>query len=269
MHPSTAATLVVSVHKVVCGMAKKKKVGTCAYCGTHAFLTLDHVVPQCLFIPPLSGDIPKVWACAQCNNVRKSSDDSYLRDLLVADFDTQNHTVAQQLFAKFVRSIKRHQSQFAKDANAKPGKVIQAYTPGGIYLGLAYAVDLPDEHVIPMLIHIVRGLYRDHFNDILPNDVHFDVQRIRNLPSILPTVQGMVESGVGKYVPVGGGDIFNCIHAHAHDPNHPWASLWFLGFYEKVVFSVAINLQGDPNTTRDDDATRVGLSTPTPLASPR
>jgi hypothetical protein len=224
-------------------MAVKKQFGTCAYCGRDASLTLDHVIPQCLFNGKPPRDIPTVGACARCNHIQKSSDDSYLRDLLVADFDTQHHPVAKQLAAKFVRSIKRHQSQFARDANAKQGKVVQAYTPGGIYLGAAYAIDLPDERVIPMLIRLVRGLYRYYCKGTLPDGVPFDVQRIRNLRGMLPTVQDMVQRGVAKYVPVGDGDVFNCTYAPANDPNHPYASLWFLSFYEHVVFSVAVNLQ--------------------------
>jgi hypothetical protein len=240
---------------VVFDVAKQTKVGVCAYCGQRTRLTLDHVIPQCLFIPPLPGDIPKVGACTRCNNVQKSSDDSYLRDLLVVDFDTQRHPVARQLFAKFERSIRRRQSRFAKDANAKPGRVVQAYTPGGIYLGPAYAVDLPDDHVIPMLTRIVQGLYRVHFNETLPEDTHFDVQRIRDLPVILPIAHDMVQRGIATYVPVGNGNVFNYIHAHAHDLNHPGASLWFLSVYERVVFSVAVNLQqGAPRGTQDGDA---------------
>src|SRR5262245_17888600 len=123
-----------------------KKVGICAYCGTLALLTLDYVVPRCLFIPPLPGDLPKVRACTWCKGVQKSSENSYLRDMLISDCATQHHPVAQHLAVTCARSIKRRQSRFAREANAKPGKVVEAYTPGGLYVGPAYAVDLPDEH---------------------------------------------------------------------------------------------------------------------------
>src|SRR5262249_18608655 len=82
------------------------------------------------------------WCCVT------SSEGRYLRDMLILDCATQHHPIAQHLAVKCARSLKRRQSRFARDASAKPRKVGEAYTPGGLYVGPASAVDLPDEQFI-------------------------------------------------------------------------------------------------------------------------
>src|SRR5262245_42504640 len=218
----------------------KKKLGICTYCGTVALLTLDHVVPRCLFIPPLPGNLPKVQACARCKGTQKSSEDRYLRDMLISDCATQHHRVAQHLAVKYAQSIKRRQSRLARVASAKPRKVVEEYTPGGLYLGPAYVVDLPDEQIISILTRLVRGLYYARCPITLPGDAQFEVLRIRDPRGMLPFVQDMVRTRVAKNILVGNGDVFNFTYAPAYDTVHPHAGLWFLGFYEHVVFSVAI-----------------------------
>ena len=76
--------------------AKKAKTqGICAYCGRIEQLSVDHVIPQCLFSGNLPGDIPKVYACSLCNTTVKSGNDTYLRDMLLTDIDSSQHPLAR------------------------------------------------------------------------------------------------------------------------------------------------------------------------------
>src|SRR5437764_13225133 len=86
----------------VTGMSKPQRLreeGQCAYCGQHDMLTVDHVIPRCLFDGVRSGvpgDVPKVGACLQCNNL-KGADDMFLRDVLVRDLRLTEHPIAQTI----------------------------------------------------------------------------------------------------------------------------------------------------------------------------
>ena len=60
-------------------MPRRRKVyGDCPYCGEYDKLTRDHVIPECLFPDgvPLPGNLPKILACADCNNKKKSGHDA-------------------------------------------------------------------------------------------------------------------------------------------------------------------------------------------------
>ena len=39
----------------------------CVYCWKNPATTDDHVIPRCLFIPPLPSNMPTVPACQECN----------------------------------------------------------------------------------------------------------------------------------------------------------------------------------------------------------
>src|SRR5258708_21198745 len=104
-------------------MGKRQRVrtsGQCAYCGRHDMLTVDHVIPRCLFDGVTDGvpdAVPKVGACRQCNNA-KSTDDTFLRDVLVRDLRLVEHPVAQTIrHGAHARSISRGKSQYPRAAS--------------------------------------------------------------------------------------------------------------------------------------------------------
>lgn len=68
-------------------MSKKPRQGRCAYCGTSGEVTRDHVIPHCLWSEAIPLDIFTIDACRKYNNVEKSGNDVYLRDLLINDPD--------------------------------------------------------------------------------------------------------------------------------------------------------------------------------------
>jgi 5-methylcytosine-specific restriction endonuclease McrA len=48
---------------------KKASKGLCVYCGERPAATRDHVIPKCLFDPPLPANMVTVPACEECNNL--------------------------------------------------------------------------------------------------------------------------------------------------------------------------------------------------------
>lgn len=216
-------------------MSKKKKpVGVCAYCGQYSALTEDHVIPKSLFSAPRPDDIPKVLACAKCNNVIKSFNDTYLRDLLVADISAANHPVAKEQFAKFIRAAHRRQSHLAREiAWQSP---VQVFTPSGLFTGMAYSARMPLDRIMTVITMLVQGLYRAYTGLTLPADVHVDVKRYYDDTDLRQVIDPLLQAGALRVQPVGDGSVFTCVYGYAQ--SEPESSIWVLVFYEHAVFAV-------------------------------
>jgi len=215
------------------------------YCGNLDEVTEDHVIPKCLFLTGRPGDMPKVNACKACNNAEKSVNDTYLRDFLLLDMDSAEQPVPQQLFEKFARAVHRDQSIFAH--HAMRSQPVELKTPSGLFAGLAYGIQLPDERITKELTMIVRGLYYAYIDERLPQMTPFEVIRQRDMSEVEANIQVLLKLG-GKYMPVGDGDVFECVYGCAVEK--PDVSLWYLNFYRRVVFSVATNRRGSPGNNR-------------------
>src|ERR1051326_5454375 len=95
---------------------RKHQIGICPYCFASGELTVDHVIPQCLFgDAPLPSDVPKAPVCQACNNALKSRDDIYLRDLLVNDPDSAAQPIVQELLPTYQRARNKNHSVYARE----------------------------------------------------------------------------------------------------------------------------------------------------------
>jgi hypothetical protein len=214
--------------------------GICAYCGKIEKLTQDHVIPQCLFIGSLPGDIPKVYACSTCNNTAKSSNDTYLRDALITDIDSSQHPIAQRLWEKFARAALRNQSVLAREV-VQRSQLVPLHTPSGLFAGWAYGFEPAQQRNTAILSMIVRGLYHFYIGKRLPSQTQFDVFRMRgDLKPLETNIQVLLQSGA-RYIRVGDGQVFECIYAYAID--RPEASIWLLFFYKSAIFGVVTDRQ--------------------------
>src|SRR5436305_1800477 len=149
--------------------------GQCAYCGHRDMLTVDHVIPRCLFDGVRSGvpgDVPKVGACQQCNNA-KSTDDTLLRDVLVRDLRLTEHPIAQSIrHGAHARSIDKGKSQYPRAASRL------RYVPSPTGSGLVVAEPiLPKERLHGIFTQLVRGLMIAYEHYELPSTTNFDVMR--------------------------------------------------------------------------------------------
>jgi hypothetical protein len=213
---------------------KATEYGTCVYCGNHAEMTDEHVVPRCLFPESLPPDIPMVTvgACSPCNS-GKSHDDTYLRDFLLSDMATSRNPVARALRGgKLMRSVKKNRSEIARivvnQARRKP-----LYSPGGIYLGSHYATPLQTNRLESSFGKMVRGLYYYASKTHLPQDIVLDVSRIDRF-RIRAAWDEMATKGAATNVihP----EVFAC--RHFVDMHFPVFSRWQLLFYNTNLIEV-------------------------------
>jgi hypothetical protein len=136
---------------------KKKKFGECPYCGKMANLTEDHIIPKCLFKPNTLERAFKTYVCSDCNNDEKSKDDSFLRDLLVTDKDSQGSSTARLIRSeKYESSVRQNKSELNRDylLNATKQPIL---TEGGIYVyGQRFSVE--KSRLIRIFKRIITGL---------------------------------------------------------------------------------------------------------------
>jgi hypothetical protein len=208
------------------GMRRRTKI--CVYCGEAKGTTRDHVIPGCLFVDPKPANLLTVPACLSCNNVEKSADDTFLRDLLAVDIDNE-HPVAESLRASKVRrSVERNLSEIARiivSAKEQP-----RHDHEGNYLGEFPRLDLPKGRVSRIMSRIVRGLYYCSQKEILPSSHGLTV--LRQPTPMFPTLyDSLGRPEVRRF-----GEIFG--YTWVREPN-PLRMIWLLWFYESVVFSVS------------------------------
>jgi hypothetical protein len=223
--------------------------GICAYCGSFGEVTDDHVVPQCLWSGRVPKDAPNVDACKKCNNEEKSRNDAYLRDFLTMDMANESQPVRERIYPKFMRAVQRNQSVFAH--HAQRSQLVELVTPGGLFAGYAHGIQLPTQQITKELTTIVRGLFYVYIGKnigiTLPETTPFEVFRQRDMNEVIQNIGLLLNMG-GVSVSVGTGEVFECAYGCAAEK--PDVSLWYLNFYQRVVFSVATNRRGSASNNR-------------------
>src|SRR5258708_696968 len=131
--------------------------GTCVYCGTYGIVTADHVIPKCLWPGRVPKNSPIIDACKACNHISKSSDDNYLRDVLVTNSNSIANPFRNRLYPKFLRSMNRNQSQMVKDLR-DVRLVERRQINSNTFLNILVS-QTADERVIQIITRIARGLY--------------------------------------------------------------------------------------------------------------
>lgn len=215
---------------------RRREEAPCTYCGVMAEVEREHVVPRCLFTPPLPNNLPTVPACRTCNEV-KSRDEGYLRDMLALDLNGSRHPVAQALLTGKVRRSVARPGSLLGQAIAKGGWTTDVQTPSGISLpnrGFAVPVD-PGWSARPLSM-IVRGLYyRARQGQRPPEDYTVEITRVPpgQLVSALQDFRQLFPYGTYDTLVLGERVFVGCF---AFLPSDRGISTWVLMFYEQVLF---------------------------------
>ncbi len=222
---------------------RSREEGQCAYCGQHDILTVDHVIPRCLFdgvTGGVPGNVPRVDACCQCNNNAKSTDDAFLRDVLVRDLRLAEHPIAQTIRnGAHERSISKGKSQYPRAAS----HLRFVPSPTGSGLSVAEPI-LPKERLHGIFTRLVRGLMVAYEHYELSSITNFNVLRAADTKVALAEAQRWAAdtSGMVHTVQAGDGSVFWCVYYHSLTPGHPNLSQWWLRFYEHVVYWVGTDM---------------------------
>jgi hypothetical protein len=207
----------------------------CAYCGKPA-TSRDHIPPKSLFLSPRPENLITVPACAECNN-GASSDDTVFRDeLSIMAGSFGESAPAAELRKSSLRSIQRTKQRLKRIVTE--GRLVERYSPGGIFLGKGYIVPMPPEARVRVLTRIVRGLHWHHYGNSL------NVDRVKLVP-IDKDRKNWKESlswiWQSQHVSIGNGDTFQYVYGRVEDD--PALSFWLMVFFqgpsEKIYFAHA------------------------------
>ena len=219
---------------------KPRTEGNCTYCGQFADLTVDHVIPRCLFNGAVPGDTPRVLACQQCNGNAKSADDAFLRDMLVRDARLAANPIAQDIrHGALARAHTRGQSQYLRQSTNL--RAVPSPTGSGLVI---FEPALPVERVRPIFMRLVRGLLLAYERYELTLDTNVDVLRAHDSAVALAEAQHWASdtSGMVHTVQAGDGSVFWGVYYHTHSQDQPDLSMWWLRFYERVVYWVGTGM---------------------------
>jgi hypothetical protein len=138
----------------------------CFVCGTPGADSRDHVIPTCLFVPPLPGNLLTLPAHHRCHNQLQ---EEYFRNI-VAWLGSDSSNTANLLWeGKVARSLQRNRP-LRDSLRASLLKKVNLLSPGGIWLGTAPGIRFDRDRFYPALEKILRGLYRHHAGRYLPAD---------------------------------------------------------------------------------------------------
>lgn len=228
-------------------MSKQQRLrteGQCAYCGQQAMLTVDHVIPRCLFdgvAGGVPGDVPRLGVCQRCN-VAKSADDAFLRDVLVRDVRVAEQPIAQDIrHGAHERSIAKEKSQYPRAAS----RLRYVPSPTGSGLLIAEPI-LPKDRLHGIFTQLVRELMVVYEQYELSSTTNFDVLRAVDTKIALEEAQRWAAdasgSGMVHTVQAGDGVVFWCVYYHSLTPGHADLSQWWLRFYEHAVYWVSTDM---------------------------
>ena len=221
----------------------KKKQGECSYCGQDSSLTEDHVIPKCLFAKGTLANPIKVYACNECNNEKKSQDDSYLRDLLVGDEDSYSNETAKNLFdTKFLSSVRQNKSEFSRTCYSKMSKT-SLHSPSGIYLGETYTFNIDYGRLEEIFRKIIIGLHFWLFKQRLTKEADFSINKESSLQELIELKQNLTSK---DFFTVNLGEPFR-FYMFRDVENGFYYTFWWLIFYENIIYSIVtkneINLE--------------------------
>lgn len=218
----------------------------CPYCNARPGTTNDHVIPRCLFPKQLPNGInlPTVKACAECNNVTKAADDTFLRDFLAVHRQLNDDQDIRAFDSGPVgRAVKRNQSAFVK--TLRDPQPVPMLTSSGIYIGKAVRLEMDGARIERALARITRGLYFKLIKRSLPSNTAFETLELD--PSCIARV--IDEPGITWLRPTALGDVFKCLVCLG--PPETAESLWIMCFYNRIYISVKTSL---PSTQKSRTA---------------
>lgn len=226
---------------------RKNKSQRCIYCGFTKDLTKEHIPPKNLFPKPAPKNLITVPACRKCNESFKL-DDEYFR--ICAALQGYENTAAKKIWdEKVLKSSLRRSSALKRHLinNIVP---LELTSPSGIFLGNVEGIKFKRDRINRVLKKIVRGLLWHHYNYVLEIKAEFVIREDKLMlasPHYLK-LSGFMKAEEAQKIMMRtpileiGRGVFK--YRHAIINNNPRYSIWWLLFYETLLFIVLVAPHG-------------------------
>jgi hypothetical protein len=222
-------------------MARKRKRGTCTYCGTQGMVTNDHVPPKNIFASPRPNNLITVPACSTCHGPT-SVDDEYFRACLCMKRESGDHPDVKENLAAVFRALSRPEAIGFKTDVLSQTISVRQFTASGLYAGTGLALSVDLERLFCVVERTVRGLYfhetgkriLQKYDVQIHSDDSLDQAPRSQVKEIQETIINPLASVPAKVI---GANVFWYRFAITAKPP---ISVWALTFYSAVSFLALI-----------------------------
>lgn len=211
----------------------------CAYCGSEANITNDHVPPKNIFSGPRPNDLITIPACERCNR-DASKDEEYFRLKLCMSQQLGNNVDANKIRETIFRSLNRSEASGLKSRFLSDSYPIKLTTSSGIHLPgkhFAYYVDL--QRIFRVVEKTARGLFFHETNSRLHPS--YEVAVLSNETLIDHPTELIEEWTQTIIIPLAkqspkiiGNNVF--AYRFKITEEDPFVSAWALTYYDNVAF---------------------------------
>lgn len=145
-------------------MSKKYKNKICVYCAETLATTGDHVFAREFFLPNERDNLPKIPACAKCNN-EKANLEHYLTAIL--PFGGRHEGAKENLSTMVPKRLARNR-KLHKELHEKRGHTLSVEPEGPESKCMTLPID--GQKLLDLFSFITKGLIWDHWGILLPKE---------------------------------------------------------------------------------------------------
>lgn len=191
----------------------------CTICGLYEAINREHVPPRNIFLKPRPNNLVTVPACDNCNNDTSGLDEEFRAylSLRVGIDNRQSLDFWTKAALPTIQSNERLRRQIGETLGQA-----EVFSEAGIFIGIAPAVLWEVQKHNPIIEKTVKGLYWEHYNDILGNRVNWEITWLR----------GLTEKAINMLSQLHVKRIGNAfVYAYRRTDDDPISSIWLLEFY--------------------------------------
>lgn len=207
----------------------------CFVCGTPGADTRDHVLPECLFVPPRPNNLLTLPAHHGCHN---QLHEEYFRNIAALLGSDSSGTANTLWEGKVARSLQRNR-RLRDSLHTSLLKKVNLISSGGIWLRTAPGIRVDRDQFYPPLEKILRGLYKYHAGGYLHADTMLNWAINEPLKGGRLKIFRLSEPGLSYP------DVFESRFGIASDDKTE-ISVWWLRFYQGLVMRCVTRIDLKP-----------------------
>jgi hypothetical protein len=211
----------------------------CFVCGTPGADMRDHVLFDCLFVPPRPSNLLTLPARYRCQNKLQ---EEYFRNIAAGLGLDTSHTAHTLWEDKVYRSLQRNRP-LRDSLRASLLRKVNLVSSGGIWLGTAPGIRIDRDRFYPALEKIIRGLYRYHMGRYLSANTIFNWAINEPLQGERLKIFQLAIPGISYP------DVFECRFGVASDDKTEM-SIWWLRFYQELTMRCMTRIDLKPTHDR-------------------